>query len=154
MKVTVCDLIANKNTQFTEKDKEWLSALHEDQLAALVPVNIPEVTANADPPKQASFEELLAAAPANVKARFDFVDNMIKQNRDELIARIKSNETIKYTDEMLKAMSDEVLRATADTVAPIANYSGAGGGHTVISNANKEEPLLLPTLNEKKDEKK
>lgn len=157
MKVTVCDLIANKHTQYTEADREWLSVLNEEQLASMVPVNIPEakeVTANAEPPKQATFEELLAAAPAVVKARFDFVDNMIAKQRTDLIARIKSNSVNKYTDDMLNTMSDELLQATADSFAPVANYAGAGGGFTPVANADGEEPLLLPTINEKKDDDK
>ncbi len=157
MKVTVCDLIANKHTQYTEADREWLSVLNEEQLSSMMPVNIPEakeVTNNAESPKQATFEELLAAAPATVKARFDFVDNMIAKQRTDLIARIKSNSVNKYTDDMLNAMSDELLQATADTVAPAANYAGAGGGFTSVANADGEEPLMLPTINEKKDDKK
>jgi hypothetical protein len=145
MKVTVCDLITNQKTRFTEADREWLSTLSEDQLATMVPM---EVTANTEKP--VTFESLLASAPSDVKARFAFVDNMIKTNRDGLIARIKSNATAKFTDEQLGSMSNELLAVTADSVAPVANYAAGAGANTVMNASSEEEALTLPDYETKK----
>lgn len=149
MKVTVCDLIGNKHTQFTEADREWLSVLNEEQLASMLPVNIPEVTANTET-KPVTYEELLANAPAEVKAQAAFVANMVKKHREDLITRIKANSTNKLTDEQLNAMSDTVLESVADSLAPVANYSVNAGNVTMTDNAVTEEPLPLPSIEEKK----
>ena len=149
MKVTVCDLIANKHTQYTEADREWLSVLNEEQLAAMMPVNIPEVkeVTNNNEAKPLTYEELLATAPAEVRAQHEFVANMVKKTREDLITKIKANEHNKFTDEQLNSMPDTLLQATAESFAPVANYSGMGGSQ-VIDNANTEEPLSLPSFKE------
>jgi hypothetical protein len=148
MKVTVCDLIANKHTQFTETDREWLSVLHEDQLAALVPVNIPTVNEEPKPVPQ-TWDEIIANAPAEVKVQNQFVKDMIKAHRDGLIGRIKANVNNKLSDEALAGMDDETLRQMADSFTPIANYAAGAGAQTSLT-ANAEEPLMIPTLNEEK----
>lgn len=178
MKVTVCDLIANKHTQFTDADKEWLSALKEEQLALLMPVNIPTDNEDDDAKKKAAeearkkaeemknneqkpvtYEELLAAAPPAVRAQHEFVANMVKAHREKLVTQIKANKTNKFTDDQLNAMSDELLQATADSfpaeTQPVANYAGFSGTFTPQHNSeSKEEPLSIPTLNVKEDDKK
>lgn len=139
MKVTVCDLITNKHTQFTESDREWLSALNESQLATMMPVDIPEVVANQEV-KAPTYEELLAAAPVEVRAQHDFVANMVKKNRDSLIGRIKANSSNKLTDGQLASMSDDMLQATADSIAPVVNYAAAAGVFT--QNVSPTEEVM------------
>ena len=149
MKVTVCDLIGNKHTQFTEADREWLSVLNEEQLAAMMPVNIPEVkeVTNNNEAKPLTYEELLATAPAEVRAQHEFVANMVKKTREDLITKIKANEHNKFTDEQLNSMPDTLLQATAESFAPVANYSGQSGSQ-VTDNSCAEEPLPLPSFKE------
>jgi hypothetical protein len=136
-KITVCDLINNVHTQFTEADREWLSVLHEDQLAAMVPVNIP--TGNS------SWDEIIANAPVDVKERLDFVQNQRNDLRAGLFTRIKANTFNKFTDEQLGVMSDVVLQNLADSFAPIVNYVGASGAVTANQG---DEVELVPTMNE------
>lgn len=149
MKVTVCDLIANKHTQFTEADREWLSVLNEEQLASMMPVNITEVKeiTNNTEAKPLTYEELLATAPAEVRAQHEFVANMVKKNREAMVNKIRANEHNKFTDDQLNAMSDDLLQATADSFSPVANYSCQSGSQ-VIDNSGVEEPLPLPSFKE------
>jgi hypothetical protein len=151
-KLTPCEvissLISNAHTQFTEADREWLTALNEGQLELLVPVNIPEIKVNKEEAKPQSFQELLNSAPADVQAQFKYNADKFAEHKAGLITRIKANERNKLTDEQLGALSIEVLEATADSlapVAPVANYAGAFGMVTDPAGI-KQNALDLPTM--------
>lgn len=149
MKVTVCDLIKNQHTQFTEDDREWLTALNEDQLALLVPVNIPEIKANKEEPKPVTFEQLLNAAGADVQAQFKYNAAKFEEHKAGLLARIKANENNKLTDEQLAGMGIDMLESIANSIAPVVNYQGNGGAHDFMGEIT-QNALDLPSMEEPK----
>jgi hypothetical protein len=164
----ICDLIANKHTTFTEDDREWLKASTDGQLDSLVPVNIPEpvdnvtvltkmtdeelkaeckrrgITGNAEGEnKMMTWDEIVANAPADFKAKLDFVEKQMVANREGWVARIKANKANKLTDEVIKTMSDAALQLIADSLAPVVNYDG-GQGFQTVNAGDEEEGLALP----------
>lgn len=140
-KVKVNALISNGS--FTEGDRAFLEGCDCPQfsriegLAAKATVNAKLI---AEP---ATYEQLLANAPQEVKDQHAFVQAQIKANRERLVVRIKGNANNKLTDEVLASMKDDMLQGIADSIAPVANYAGIVGGVTVV-NAGVEEVLALP----------
>jgi hypothetical protein len=149
-------LIANGH--FTEDDREFLTKCECPQFTRLETLaNKPPVKVNAETPaKPQTYEELIANAPADVRAQNEFVQRKLKQERDGLVTRIKGNTHNKLTDDQLAGMDITMLETIANSIAPAVNYDGgAGAHHQITGNADAEEPLEMPVYNEekKKDEK-
>lgn len=141
------------NGKFVEADRSVLETCSCETFAKFEAMMATNAAASADPPApkdDVTFESLLGKAPKHIQDRFTFVDNQIKELRSGLINRIKSNKSNKLTDAQLEAMSDDLLRATADSFAPVANYSASPGAFTpatVTDNAAEaEEPMTLPEM--------
>jgi len=97
--------------------------------------------------KPVTFEELLAAAPAEVKAQHEFVANQIKERKAGLVAQIKANESNKITDERLSRMDMETLAEIAGSIVPVVNYAGAQGSRFVDAGEQGEAPMVVPVIN-------
>src|SRR5574340_1043595 len=149
-KQKVAVLIANG--AFTEEDRTFLENCECPQFSRMEALaNRP---AKANEAKQPTFQEVLDANP-EFKANHDFIQAKIKEHRADLTTRIKANENNKFTDEQLNGMDIKMLETVANTFVPVVNYQGAGGGHfQVNADEAKEEPLVMPILNEVKEAKK
>lgn len=163
----ICDLIANKHTQFTEADRAWLTELADEQLALMVPVvNEDEIRATAvealtndgvlevlkarglqvnTSSAPATAEAYVANAPATYKGRLEEGLKLVDAARNARIAGILANSRNKFTEDQLKLKSNEELEAIAAIADVPANFSGAAGGQAPQTNAVKIEPLACPT---------
>jgi hypothetical protein len=165
----ICDLIANKNTQFTEKDRPWLTELADEQLALMTPVvNEDEIRAEAVaaltndglletlkarglqvntsslPP---TAEAYVANAPAAYKGRLEEGLKLVDSQRNARVAGILANSRNKFTEEQLKLKTNDELEALAALADVPADFSGNAGGQTqtqIQANASKVEPLGVP----------
>ena len=140
-KVKVNALISNGS--FTEGDRAFLEGCDCPQFSRIEGLAA-KATVNAKPADPATYEQLLANAPQEVKDQHAFVQAQIKANRERLVARIKANANNKLTDEVLAGMKDDMLQGIADSIAPVTNYAGVAGGAQVV-NAGAEEVLALPS---------
>jgi hypothetical protein len=140
-------LIANGH--FTEEDRTLLENCECSQFARFEALAAkPAVTVNAKP---VTYEEMMAAAPADVKAQHAFMTNQFQIHRAGLVAKIKANESNKITDEQLAAMDVQLLEVVANSIVPVVNYAGGAGGVRPVDNElSKEAPMELPTFVEKK----
>lgn len=158
-KTKVNALIANG--AFTEADRTFLENCECPQFTRIETLSarpVPAVAIVQEAPSintdkatsPVTFQTLLDSAPEDVKAQFQYNANKFKEHRDSLTARIKGNAHNKLTDDQLAAMTIEVLEATAQSFAPVANYMGVTGSQTPMGNAAPVECLSLPVLNEEK----
>lgn len=139
------------NGAFVEGDRTLLENMNCPQFSRIEALAGRPVTNAADrtESKVQTFDELLANASPEAKASWALLQKQIKDNRDGLIARIKGNAQNKITDEVLNSLGDDALQGIADSLAPVANYAGAGGAQTTVI-ANKVEPMALPDHNVQK----
>jgi hypothetical protein len=139
------------NGAFVEADRTLLENMDCPQFSRIEALAGRPVTNAADrtESKVQTFDELLANASPEAKASWALLQKQIKDNRDGLIARIKGNAQNKITDEVLNSLGDDALQGIADSLAPVANYAGAGGAQTSVI-ANKVEPMALPDHNVQK----
>ncbi len=154
----IAKLIANG--QWSDGDKETLSALSEEALQQLVKAAEakPEPKAEEKPkanekkeepkpvePKPVTLNDYIASAPAEVQEVLNQSLRIHKQTRDGMIAKIKANARNKFSDEQLEAMGLDALEAIAalavEEEEPVANFAGLAP----VVTANTEEALQLPT---------
>lgn len=170
-------LIENEKTPFAEDDREWLSALTEDQIDKLITeeeeetdVDDPkkgeksevakaaEEVANAamgTPPaasdeKPLTVDEYIAKAPAEIREVLGNGLRMHRERKSSLVAKIVANERNKFSKEQLAAMSVEDLENIANFAQEVSNadYSGAGGANSADGG---EEVYEMPKVNFDKD---
>ena len=159
----VTQLIENKDTKFTEEDREWLTALAEDQLDKMVP-EVPEVKDNAGTDgtdatgdgdtvtdnqdqdqstsadgKMPTFKDLLETADPKVREKIEYGFQTYDQRRAELTETICNREGSPWTAEELESKSITELEKLAVWAQPKANYQGQGGGF--VNTNSEEEPL-------------
>lgn len=141
-------LIANKLTQYTADDKEWLMTLEEDKLEKMAPkepkaipvVNKDEVISEYKK-SLTKVDDYLAIMPESVKNQIQSGLEMYKQDRDEKITTILDNGKGDFQKEELEAMADTLLEKIFNTVK-VVDYSGAAG-----SGGSGEEEIPALTSN-------
>lgn len=136
------------NGAFVEGDRAFLENMDCPQFSRIEGLAARPVKANTETLKPQTFDELLANASPETKASWAMLQKQIKDNRDNLLARIKGNSQNKLSDEVLSTLNDEVLRGIADSFAPVANYAGLGGAQTVVTT-NSIEVMALPDHSQK-----
>lgn len=135
----VTELVANKQTKFTDADVEWLQTLTEAQLDQMIPEEL-EVVENAE----------VTALSAEDKAALEFGKKMLKKKKDDMAAGIQKNtEAGIWTPEILANMSEEMLERVYNSVKKedtpvVADYSLAGNARAPQANSpvSKVEPML------------
>lgn len=160
----VNELIANKRTTYSDKNKEWLMTLEEDQVAMLVanvakepekkepepkkePKKESEVQANAEP-KKVDAIELMSAED---KAALAFGRKQLKERREKMVKGIQDNAGKEiWPDDKLNVFDEDTLERVFNSVVKeeIVDFSinNAGGGN------NEEQEHLFPAgieINEK-----
>lgn len=145
----VADLIANAATQFTDEDKEFLTALSEDQLSKLIPneCGCKKVNTNNKDEGDESKDDLKAnesnksneGKPMTVEEQLDaagitnpqiraFICRGVRDEdaeKDLLLQACKDNKEIKLSDAYLEKCSLDDLRSFAQAYAE-PDYSGLG----------------------------
>ena len=146
-------LIANDQTKFTAKDREWLLSLNEQQVDKLIPKD-PEVQANAAEAIETfkstltSLDDYTALMPKELGEKVKAGVALIQANREALVKSITDN-TDKFTKEQLDALSDDVLKGIAETFnTKRTDYSGQGITPTTHGGPDgpDEEGLLPPEV--------
>lgn len=140
----VNDLIANKESGFTEDDRAWLETLPE---AALNKVSTPKI-------KEVEKRVEVNVLSEEDKAAITAYKAQLKEKRSTLIAGIQTNTSKEeWPDVVLNGMTDEVLERLQKSTKkdPPVDYSM--NGQSVLANAGSE-PALLPTGIEFKEVKK
>jgi len=156
-------LIANKDSKFEAKDREWLLGLNEQQLEKLTPSE-PEVQANAAEAIETfkstlrTEEDFMGIMPESMAARFREGITAYDAKREALVQGILDNaDKDIWTKEALEALSDEVLEGISKSVSKKpANYAGQGTPATHSSNGGGDgkEAKMIPAhiLAQKKKE--
>ncbi len=149
----VVALINNKQTHFTKSDREWLLEQDEEKLDKLFPKDPEPIQVNREQALEAlkdvlnDSEELVKILPDGpVKTQIETGLKLHKEERETLIKEIQAN-TDEGTWEKadLEVMSSDMLRKIAKSVEPKGDYSGQGGGTTIVVNEG-EEALLPPEV--------
>ena len=161
----VNELIANKQSNFTDEDKEWLSEQDEVNINKMFPKE-PEKKEVKD--VKVNKEEAVNVLKETLKTPEDFFALMPDEMQDQMKAglvlhnqnRKKLQKTIldnakedTWTEDELKTMSTDMLKKIASSfnVEDIADYSGSGSGK--LPTEDTEEALLPIGVNEEKEDK-
>lgn len=154
-------LIDNKDTGWTEADKEMLSNMSEEQLTRLEPVvNTPDenddtkkeldalkaenktLKANAKDPKEVKFEDLLANAPAGIQESIQHGTSLFEAQKANIITQITGNENCDYTEAELKKMDFVGLQKLSKAFRVTEDYS-VNASQVPVPDVTDEEPLVV-----------
>lgn len=129
-------LITNKESGWTEDDREWLSTLTEPQLDKVAPKVIEKTVEKTI--------EVNKLAPEDVAA-LAFGKKQLAERRDNWIKEIQANTDKVWTDEKLNKMDDETLEGVYKSVykEEIHDYSLKGG--VIRNNVQGEVEPMAPT---------
>lgn len=107
----------------------------------------PAPVANAKPQ---TADEWLAAAPPEIQSVVHNALAAERKQKEALVTVITANKSNVFKPEQLMAKTVDELEAIAAlakvAAAPVANYFGAAVPPTTVNKEDKEEPLLLPTI--------
>jgi len=140
------ELIANKQTKFTEADRDWLQTLEESVLDRMVP----------EPAEVQVVEKPVANALApEDQAALDYGKKMLAQRKAEMTAVIQKNTKAgTWPDAVLNTMNEDMLERVFESVkketaeSNVVDYSLNGNSRSFQANsAEAEEKLLPPGLN-------
>lgn len=157
-------LIANKLTQFTAADKEWLMTLKEEQIDRLSPVTPKEKKEEAP---QVNKEEVLtefksglkeladytALMPEDMKSKVEAGLGMYEAKRKALVEKTLSVLGDAFTQEEVEAFSDEKLEKLSET-KQVSDYSGMGAGGGNGEASQEEDPDLAVMVRSNNSPKK
>lgn len=144
-------LIDNASTQFTEDDRDMLTALEENVLVKMSPIGAPvvdevieEIIPDADvvienaAPKAVSTDEYIAAAPDEVRQVLNSGLKMHRSRKDALIKGILENARCTFTQEQLDVKPIDELESLASLATDI-DFS-VNGGHLVDNSTDDDAP--------------
>ena len=174
-KMKVDELITNEATAFTEEDREWLTALTDDQRVKLEP-KPPEKKAKEPEKKEpekkeaeeketpAVFgkeeaiavlkeqfktkEQFLGLMPAEMADQFSSGLALHEEARGKLVAVIMTHSKV-FTEEELKEKSTEDLKKIASLIPVKHDFSGLGNNSTDMGG--KQEKMLPPHIVRKEE---
>lgn len=155
----VDELVANASTRFTDKDKEWLVTLSEEQLSQLEPLKASQekeaedgdagqedednVAANAAA-APVTTESFISQAPADIQEVLREGLRLQSSRRAELIKVISANERNKFSEETLKDMDSQTLENLAQIAAP-SDFTGAAPSIQSAAD-DPNAPAKMPSL--------
>lgn len=142
--VTYEPLVANEKAQMDrntliealgDEHKDFVTNMSDAQVSALLKLKAEAPAPKApEAPVVNSLEDVLKLAPAGVKA---VVEQALATNakvRDELVAKVVANKANQFTEDELKAFSNEVLEKlaglalAANAATPEPKFAGSQGG--------------------------
>lgn len=158
--MTVCclakieQLIANKNSRFTEEDKEWLLAQDEATIDKLNPVEVETPQVNREEALSVlslqTVEDYLSIMPVEMQSQVKIGLSTYEANRSKTIQSILDNSAEGvWVKEELEGLTDSTLEKLAKSIAPV-DYSGQGAGGQMQVNAGEKEVLLPAGMEMKK----
>ena len=154
----VVELIANKLTNFTEEDREWLLELGPEKLERLTP-KAPEVVKVVEAEKAPAVnmaeyvkkdslkttEDFLAIAPAEMRDQLRSGLRLHQNYRSELIANVLTNsQEGAWTEEELKEEDTARLEKLSKQFKAPVDFSAKGAGQPLSVNKEEDEEILLP----------
>jgi len=146
-------LIANKQTLYTEADREWLSDLGTENLEKMVPVEVEPVDNTiqvnmeeyVEKATLKTYEDVVALAPAGVKEQLELGQELYVNHRAELVANILANaEKDVWTEDELNGFETNMLSKLSKQFKNPEVYVGQGQTKEVIANTKTIEEKLLP----------
>ena len=161
MGAKVSALIANENTSFTDADKDWLTAMNEDQLGKLV-ANMEAKTVEVEKIVEKVIDNTketpttlvgwLETAPPEVRSVVNAGLKELDNKRAGFIAKIMTAETNKFTEPQLKDMDINVLESIVSLMPATKvngpNYTGMAGGGIITNEEHTEEVYVPQTLSD------
>lgn len=150
-------LISNELTSWKEEDRELLMQTDDDLLLKMIPVanekdeeedKEEDVVDNTEPTKPSTVEDYINNAPEEMQDVLRNGLNAYKSEKAKLITVITSNKRNAFSKEELVEKSIQELRklsAMIDTPVKNARYDGQADGEDITDN--KEEALVMPTMN-------
>jgi hypothetical protein len=153
-------LIANKATQYSEDDRQWLSELPVERLNKLSPVANGSASAegaedeaqdevDAEKEKLAANaavtpEDFIKNAPAEMQDVLQEGLRMHRAEKDKIVKELVANKRCSFTEKELKAMEVAQLRKLA-ALGNLPSYEGQGGGNAIVkANSNKDAIPAAP----------
>lgn len=130
-------LIANEHTRFVPRDKEFLMTVPEPMLDKFEPV-VSDYIADYKATLTTA-DDFLALMPDDMKAQMQEGIRLYTEKRTQTIQSITANTGDTWTEDELKAMSDEHLEKLAKSVKAPADYSALK-----TNKAVSKEDILLP----------
>lgn len=173
-------LVENEATPFTDDDRDWLSALTEEQIDKLIVeeddagngggdgdgksdvAKVVEETANKlmdkggdggtedTQPKVQSVDDYIANAPAEIREVLTNGLRMHRERKAEVVKSILANKNNSFSKEELEKMDIAVLERMVKLAKSDVDYTGSGGA--IHTQAEEEEAYEMPTLNFDKGE--
>jgi len=163
-------LIANELTKWTEEDKKTLMTLNEEVLEKMEPEAVEQETEESKPDETAQLnpepeqnkaetaEEFIAKAPEELQSVLKNSLKTYKDQKQNLVDKILSNERNVFSTELLQNKEVDELQGIValirnekkDSTKP--NYAGQGDS-APIGNESAEEPLVAPVMNFGSDQK-
>ena len=159
----VNDLIANKASQFTENNREWLETLEEDALSLLSPIEITVeepgktqeeidaeaaavLAANSAADKPVTTDDYIAEAPEEIRQVLNSGLDMHRKRKAAVVSALVANDRCKFTQEQLDAKDLPELENLASLAVVEVDYTLAG---TAITTNQDDEsfvpaPLIFP----------
>jgi hypothetical protein len=164
LKQHIDTLVANKDSGFTEEDREFLTKKGEPWVEA----RVKSLTGNNEPPKEKkketpppviekddepqTLEELVANTKGPLGKALQRLMKSDESRKEKLITAITANKSCKLNPEWLKDQEVEALEEIAQMAGvksrkPAYNYAGADAGDVdedeLVNNEETEEPLSI-----------
>lgn len=131
-------LIANKESGYTEDDREWLNTFTEPQLDKISKPMVVEKKVEIE--KKVEVNKLTPQQEADLA----FVANQRAESKRKVIELIQANTSKElWPDDVLKGMSEDHLKRLFDSVKKeeVVDYSLLGAGVN-LHTSSEVEPLL------------
>lgn len=145
VKTKVDGLIANEATQFTEKDREWLQVLHEDQLDLMRPVenienNGPEDEEDEDTDAEEMSPETNEAQDNEVQVAM----RLLQASRERMTANVLKAGGDAYNAEELADMAYADLEKLDRLASKARKADFTANAPAPQPSGGKVEPMPLP----------
>ncbi len=148
----VDELIANKQTHWMPKDREWLLTQDEATIAKMSPMEPGKVEQSTEE-IQANKDQVIADYNAGKKTTDDYTKDMpeamkaeveggvklYKEHRETLVKGIMDNTTDVWEKDALNAMDDKTLENVSKSIKQPADYSGQAAGGAQATNGEQVE---------------
>ncbi len=162
-------LIGNERTKFTDKSKDWLLTLSEDQLTSMEPTEVTEETPTGETQITVSTqvapvetktvveltatteetevtpEKFLEQAPPEMREVLAEGLKMHRQRKDAIVKGLIANSRCEFSEDDLNAMDLVALERLAK-LSNMPNFAGQGGGTTVTTNEESDDQAPAPPV--------
>lgn len=137
-------LIANEQTIFTDKHKEWLLQQNEETIDLFFPKEETQAPPHTNEEQIAKAlknyaqtpDKFIELAPEEVQDQLKSGLNLHRKQRQDMVKKIVNNAGDNgFTEEELKVMSTDQLRKMVNMIPEQGNYVGNGSGPAPVDNS-------------------